>query len=107
MKLDTSKYKLTIYTETTCPGCQELKELLKENSIQFSEKNITPEPTKKGPNMDNRWEYIDIIGEYEGETMLVPLMVVEDVDGNTTHHAAGYDFDEAQEGLEILKQYFI
>ena len=60
MKLDTKKYKLTIYTETTCLGCQELKELLKENSIQFSEKNITPEPTKKGPNMDNRWEYIDI-----------------------------------------------
>lgn len=106
MKLDTSKYKLTIYTETTCPGCQELKELLKGNSIPFSEKIITPEPSKKGPNTDNRWEFIDLSNEHE-EVMLVPVIVVESVDGDITYHSAGYDFDEAQEGLEVLKQYFI
>lgn len=107
MKLDTSKYKLTIYTETTCPGCTELKGLLKDNSIPFNDKDITKGTTTTGPNIDNRWEFIDITREYPGETMLVPLIVVEDIDGNTTHHSANYDFDEAQEGLEVLKQYFI
>ena len=108
MKLDTSKYKLTIYTETTCVGCVELKALLQENAILFQEKNITKDPTKRtGPSVDNRWEYIDITREYEGEVLLVPLISVEHVDGNVTHHSAGYDFDEAQEGLEVLKQYFI
>ena len=106
MKLDTSKYKLTIYTETTCPGCQELKELLKENATPFSEKSITPEPSMKGPNTDNRWEFIDLTREHE-EVRLVPVIVVEGSDGNTMYHSAGYDFDEAQEGLEVLKQYFI
>lgn len=107
MKLDTTKYKLTIYTETTCPGCTELKGLLKDNSIPFNDKDITKGTTTTGPNIDNRWEFIDITREYPGETMLVPLIVVEDIDGNTTHHSANYDFDEAQEGLEVLKQYFI
>ena len=108
MKLDTTKYKLTIYTETTCPGCLELKSLLKDNTIPFNEKGITKDPKKlNGPEADNRWEYIDITREYPGETLLVPLIVVEDTDGNITHHSAGYDFDEAQEGIEILKQYSI
>lgn len=110
MKLNTAKYKLTIYTEKTCPGCTELKSLLKGNSIPFIEKNITKDPTKrKGPNVDNRWEYMDItqLSEYQDEVLLVPLVVVEHVDGNITHHSANYDFDEAQEGLEVLKQYFI
>ena len=108
MKLDTSKYKLTIYTETTCPGCLELKSLLKDNTIPFIEKKITKNPKKlNGPEADNRWEYIDITREYEDEVLLVPLISVEHVDGNVTHHSAGYDFDEAQEGLEVLKQYFI
>jgi glutaredoxin len=113
MKLDTSKYKLTIYTETTCPGCIELKSLLEENSIPFNEKNITKNPnatskhSQKGTNIDNRWEFIDITREYEGEVLLVPLIAVEHIDGNITHHSANYDFDEAQEGLELLKQYSI
>ena len=107
MKLDTSKYKLTIYTETTCPGCVELKNSLKDMAIPFSEKNITKDPTNpNGPNSDNRWEYIDITKEHE-VVMLVPLIVVEHADGDATYHSAGYDFDEAQEGLEVLKQYFI
>ena len=108
MKLDTSKYKLTIYTETTCPGCLELKSLLKDNTIPFIEKKITKNPKKlNGPEADNRWEYIDITREYEDEVLLVPLISVEHVDGNVTHHSAGYDFDKAQGGLEVLEQYFI
>ena len=113
MKLDTSKYKLTIYTETTCPGCIELKELLKENLIPYEEKDITKiqnseaKHSQKGKNIDNRWDFIDITREYEEEVMLVPLIAVEHIDGNITHHSANYDFDEAQEGLEVLKQYFI
>ena len=106
MKLNTTKYKLTIYTETECTGCIELKELLKNNSIPFTEKSITPEKSKQGPRMDNRWEYIDLTREHE-EVKLVPVIVVDDVDNNTTYHSAGYDFDEAKEGLEVLKQYFI
>ena len=108
MKLDTTKYKVTIYTEATCPGCAELKSLLKDNSIPFFEKNITKDQKKlNGPEADNRWEFIDITREYPGETLLVPLIAVEHIDGNTTHHSANYDFDEAQEGLELLKQYSI
>ena len=110
MKLNTSKYKLIIYSEKTCAGCIELKELLKENQIPFYEKDITKDPTNvNGHSQDNRWEFIDITTEIEnfGKPILVPLMVVEDVDGNTTYHAAGYDFDEVQEFVELLKPYSI
>jgi glutaredoxin len=107
MKLNTSKYKLTIYTETTCPGCAELKNSLKDMAIPFSEKDITKDTTKStGPSVDNRWEFIDITREYEG-TMLVPLISVEDIDGNTIHHSAGYDFDDTEEFIELLKTYCI
>ena len=109
MKLDTSKYKLTIYTETTCPGCTELKGLLKDNSIPFNEKDITKGTTTTGPNIDNRWEFIDITTEIEnfGKPILIPLMVVESTDNDTKYHGSNYDFDEPKEGIELLKQYCI
>ena len=109
MKLDTSKYKLTIYSETTCPACVELNSSLEEQSIPFEKKDITRGTTTRGPSIDNRWEFIDITNEVgkEGEAMLVPLIVVETVNGDTKYHSANYDFDEVQEFMEILKQYCI
>tara|TARA_R110001583_G_scaffold96446_3_gene240780 strand:- start:52 stop:384 length:333 start_codon:yes stop_codon:yes gene_type:complete len=110
MKLNTSKYKLIIYSEKECITCVELKNLLKNIAIPFEEKDITKDPTNvNGPSQVNRWEFIDITKEIEnfGKPILVPLIVVEDVDGNTKYHGAGYDFDEVEEFVEILKEYTI
>ena len=109
MKLNTSKYKITIYSESTCVTCTELKSLLKENKIPFIEKDITKNNLTKGTSIDNRWEFLDITREIgkDGITILVPLIVVESVDGDITYHGAGYDFEEVQEFLELLKPYSI
>jgi|21_taG_2_1085346.scaffolds.fasta_scaffold03128_3 glutaredoxin len=107
MKLNTSKYKLTIYSEKECPTCIELKNSLNDIAIPFEEKDITKDPTNvNSPSQNNRWEYIDITKEQEG-TMLVPLICVEDVDGDIKYHSAGRDFDEVDEFIEILKEYTI
>lgn len=55
MKLNTKKYKLSIYTEVTCNACKETKNILKEKSIPFIEKSIsvlTEEQKKKMGTQD-------------------------------------------------------
>tara|TARA_Y100001973_G_C5156946_1_gene311295 strand:+ start:355 stop:681 length:327 start_codon:yes stop_codon:yes gene_type:complete len=108
MKLDTSKYKLTIYSETTCPTCIEVHSLLEEHTIPFEKKDITKGTATSGPSIDNRWEFLDITREVSPDkAMLVPLIVVESVDGEKKYHSAGWDFDEMEQFAEILKQYCI
>ena len=108
MKLDTSKYKLTIYGEITCPTCVELNSSLEEHSIPFEKKDITKGTATRGPSIDNRWEFLDITKEVSPDkAMLVPLIVVESVEGEKKYHSAGWDFDEVVEFMEILKQYCI
>jgi|ETNmetMinimDraft_21_1059911.scaffolds.fasta_scaffold00343_24 glutaredoxin len=108
MKLDTSKYKLTIYSETTCPTCVELNSSLEEHSIPFEKKDITKGTATRGPSIDNRWDFLDITKEVSPDkAMLVPLIVVESVEGEKKYHSAGWDFDEVKEFMEILKQYCI
>ena len=92
MKLNTSKYKL-------------IKNLTADKSLaeQASVK------AQKDGLKDESELYQDITKEIEnfGKPILVPLIVVEDVDGNTKYHGAGYDFDEVEEFVEILKEYTI
>jgi len=109
MKLNTSKYKLSIYSESTCVTCTELKSLLKENTIPFFEKDITKNNQTKGTSIDNRWDFLDITREIgkDGKTILVPLIVVESTDGDIKYHGAGYDFEEVHEFMELLKPYCI
>ena len=109
MKLDTSKYKLTIYSEKECQTCIELKNSLKDIEIPFEEKDITKDPINvNSPSQNNRWEYIDITKEVSPDkAMLVPLIVVESVEGEKKYHSASWDFDEVEEFMEIVKQYCI
>ena len=41
MKLDTSKYKITLMTELVCPSCQEIQQLFNDNLIKYENKCIT------------------------------------------------------------------
>ena len=47
MKLDTSKYKLSLFTEDVCEDCTKVKKILQENNIPFFNKSITRDGTKK------------------------------------------------------------
>ena len=65
MRLNTKKYKLSIYTELDCDGCKETKKILTDNDIPFKDKSITVTTTElKKENGDTRWEYIDAEREH-------------------------------------------
>lgn len=36
--------KVIVYTSTGCPHCANVKEYLKDNKIEFTEKNVTEDP---------------------------------------------------------------
>lgn len=116
MKLNTKKYKLSIYTEVTCNACKETKNILKEKSIPFIEKSISvlTEEQKK-ENGNTRWEYIDaerehhlnwytpvfIIETNEGEKIYLPTVM------DKSQAPLGQAMDGPEDTLDVLKPYLI
>ncbi len=113
MKLNTDKYKLSIFTEDTCEDCTKIKEILKEKNIPFVSVSITRNGNKQ--NEANRWNYIDAEREHN-LPWYTPVLIVEDTSGNTTYIPSVQDknlFDEgtciesSSEVMDILKPYLI
>ena len=107
MKLNTKTYKLSLYTESVCPGCQELKQKLSEIGIPYTDKCITVDITtdKKGENVDNRWDFIDDSREYPDKIKFTPVMIIEDINGNKEYLGSGAAFETTEEAVKLLEQY--
>jgi glutaredoxin len=116
MALNTNKYKLSIYTETSCDACKETKKILTDNNIPFQNKCITVTSTElKKENGDTRWEYIDAEREHH-MAWYTPVLIIEDKDGDITYvptvkdasqHLLGQSMDGPEDVLNVLKPYLI
>tara|TARA_R110000851_G_scaffold322520_3_gene488607 strand:- start:31 stop:375 length:345 start_codon:yes stop_codon:yes gene_type:complete len=114
MKLNTEKYKMTIFTEDGCPDCLELKNKLKKLDIPYIHKSISANsaPTNAGPDKEkaaNRWEFIDLSREFPGKVGFSPTLVLENTEGekNVFSLEGEKGFKNTEEALEILKEYCI
>ena len=111
MKLNTSQYKLSLYTEDVCEDCQILKEKLKELHIPFENRCITVdrEKGKNSPqNVANRWEFIDTATEKGHEVIKhTPVMILEDTSGKKEYYSAGAAFETPSDAITLLHKYCI
>ena len=116
MRLNSDKYKLSIYTELECDSCQEMKEILKQNKMPFHDKCITVTSSQlKKENGDTRWEYIDAEREHPMK-WYTPVLIIEDTDNNITYiptvqdkskHLIGQSMDGPEDTLNVLTPYLI
>ena len=114
MKLDTNKYKLSLFTELECVDCIDLKERLKNLNIPYINKCITPRDGARGligneikENIQHRWDFRDAEEENPGKIKFTPVMVIESVSGEVEYFSAGVAFENNDEAIEALKKYCI
>lgn len=114
MKLDTSKYKLSLFTETECEDCIDLKERLKNLNIPYTNKCITPRDGARGlegkeikENIQNRWDFRDADEENPGKIRFTPVIIIESVNNEVEYLSAGVAFENNDEAIEVLKKYCI
>ena len=74
--------KITLYTEIDCPDCMELKKGLKENNIEFENKDLNEKSDNLANMFPNKWEHIDLIRDYNLPPW-VPTAVIIDGDKTT------------------------
>ena len=74
---------ITVYSTSSCPWCVKVKEFLKENKIEFEEKNV-------GEDEVTRSEMIEKSGQ-----MGVPVL---DIDGTII---VGFDQDAIKKALKL------
>jgi|TARA_R100001163_G_C5011094_1_gene156986 hypothetical protein len=114
MKLDTNKYKLSLFTERVCDDCNDLKKRLKDLNIPFTNKCITPYDGEDGlsgnqikENVAHRWDFVDAEKDNPGKIKFTPVMILEHSSGTIEYYSAGAAFENNNEAIEILKKYCI
>ena len=110
MRLDTNQYKLSLFTESICEDCQELKQKLNNLRIPYNNKCITSRDTYGNiikENIENRWEFRDADEDNPGKIKFAPVMIIEDNIGNKEYYSAGGAFENTDQAIEILKKYCI
>ena len=76
--------KVTVYSTDTCPWCVKAKEFLKENKVEFEEKNVAEDDAARN-------ELVEKSGQ-----MGVPVIIVEGHDP-----IVGFDQEKLKEVLKI------
>jgi glutaredoxin-like YruB-family protein len=76
--------KVTVYSTPTCPWCVKVKEFLKENKVEFEDKNVAEDDTARN-------EMVEKSGQ-----MGVPVIVVEGSDA-----IVGFDQEALKKALNI------
>ena len=74
--------KIKLYTEVDCPDCVELKKGLKENNIEFENKDLMEKSDNPMNKYPNKWEHIDLIRD-NNLPPWVPTAVITDGDKTT------------------------
>tara|TARA_R110001583_G_scaffold1590_5_gene12424 strand:- start:525 stop:884 length:360 start_codon:yes stop_codon:yes gene_type:complete len=102
MKFNTQLYKLSIFTENICEECANLKNILKDNGIPFSDRSITTKTDEeKKINGDNRWDFIDLESEDTRFQWFTPVLIIEDSEGNITYIPSVQDTVNCDGGICI------
>ena len=97
MKLDTSKYKLSLFTENECSDCVDLKKR------RDGDRGLKGKEIKE--NIQNRWDFRDADEENPGKIKFTPVMILESSNGDVEYFSAGVAFNGNDEAIEILKKY--
>ena len=71
--------KIVLYSEADCPDCVEVKKGLKENNIEFENKDLMEKSDNLMNQYTNKWEHIDLIRDNELPPW-VPTAVITDGD---------------------------
>jgi len=95
--------KIFLYTMNGCPHCKSMKELFKENSVDFIEKNIN----------EHQEEYEKLIVEQTKNEYLPAFLFLEmklnESNGKKSPHLKAVtpddDFESAEEALELAKRF--
>ena len=88
---------LILYTMDGCPFCQMMKEKLVESNIIYYERDI-----------DKHKDEYDLFVEITENDYVPAFMIVESTDEvpNSLLFAPGRDFNELEEGVNIIKEHF-
>lgn len=88
-----------IYSMKGCPHCVEFKEMLKEHNIKFYDRDI-----------NEYEEEFDMFVEITGKDYVPAFMLVDESESDEPIpklYAPELDFDELNEGLEIIKKFVL
>lgn len=86
-----------VYTMKTCPHCTEFKQMLKDNNIEFYDRDI-----------DEYSDEFDMFVELTGKDYVPAFMLVDESESDEPIpmlFAPEVDFNELEEGLQIIKKF--
>jgi len=86
-----------VYTMKTCPHCTDFKQMLKDNDIQFYDRDI-----------DEFSDEFDMFVELTGKDFVPAFMLVDESESDEPIpmlFAPEADFNELEEGLQIIKKF--
>ena len=87
-----------VFTMKTCPHCHDFKKMLNEAGIEFFERDI-----------DEYEEDFDMFVEATDNDFVPAFMLVENPESETPKSklcAPDRDFEDIEEGLKIIKEFF-
>jgi len=86
-----------LFTMDGCPYCVQMKEQLRESNIDFVERDI-----------DEHKDEYDMFVEITENEFVPAFMIVESPDDSPKSYlfAPERDFDEIEEGVNIIKEHF-
>jgi len=87
---------VVLFSMKSCPFCVQLKEMLEKEDIPFFDRDIH----------ENKEEY-DLFVEITGNDYVPSFMLIEnpELDAKTELFAPDRDFQDINEGLEIIKSF--
>jgi glutaredoxin len=87
-----------VFTMKSCPHCQEFKTMLSEAGIEFIDRDI-----------EKYEEEYDMFVEATGNDFVPAFMLVENPESekpNTGLYAPDRDFEDLEQGLTVIKEFF-
>lgn len=87
-----------VFTMKTCPHCHEFKKMLKEAEIDFIDRDI-----------DEFEEEYDMFVEATGNDFVPAFMLIENPESQkpkTGLFAPDRDFEDIEQGLNIIKEFY-
>jgi glutaredoxin len=87
-----------IFTMKSCPHCQEFKDMLTEEGIDFIDRDI-----------EEHEEEYDMFVEATGNDFVPAFMLVENPESekpNTGLFAPDRDYEDLEQGLGIIREFF-